>query len=158
ISQETNTHDHDSTIYLNELIVNAFQINTRLHQAPGAISVLSGEEIQTADGNNFANTLHAMPGIYMHSGTYATSRIVIRGVGSRTPYNTNRIKSYLNDIPITSSDGISAPEDIDLMGIGRIEVIKGPASVLYGSGLGGSINLFTPSAARKSLSALWQQG
>lgn len=158
ISQETNTHDHDSTIYLNELIVNAFQINTRLHQAPGAISVLSGEEIQTADGNNFANTLHAMPGIYMHSGTYATSRIVIRGVGSRTPYNTNRIKSYLNDIPITSSDGISAPEDIDLMGIGRIEVIKGPASALYGSGLGGSINLFTPSAARKSLSALWQQG
>ena len=120
----------DSTIYLNEVIVNAFQINTRQHHVPGAISVLAGEEIQTTDGNNFAHTLHSMPGIFMHSGTYATSRVVIRGVGSRTPYNTNRIKSYLNDIPITSSDGISTPEDIDLTGIGRMEVIKGPASAI----------------------------
>jgi len=144
VSQETTDTEPDSTTLLNEVVVNAYQINTRLHQVPGSISVLSGEEIHTADGNNFANTLHAMPGIYMHSGTYATSRIVIRGVGSRTPYNTNRIKSYLNNIPITTSDGISTPEDIDLTGIGRMEVIKGPASALYGSGLGGSLNLFTP--------------
>jgi len=84
--------------------------------------------------------------------------LVIRGVGSRTPYNTNRIKSYLNDIPITTSDGISTPEDIDLTGIGRMEVIKGPASALYGSGLGGSLNLFTPESSLNSLNALLQQG
>ena len=69
----------------------------------------------------------------MQSGTYATSRIVIRGMGSRTPYNTNRIKFYLNDIPITSSDGVSNPEDINLQMIDRLEVVKGPASALYGS-------------------------
>lgn len=150
--------ENDSTIYLNEVIVNAFQISTRQHQVPGAVSVLSGEEIQTTDGNNFAYTLHSIPGIYMHSGTYATSRVVIRGVGSRTPYNTNRIKSYFNDIPITSSDGISTPEDIDLMGIGRMEVIKGPASAIYGSGLGGSINLYTPKSSNNSAQALLQYG
>ncbi|MDD4008216.1 MAG: TonB-dependent receptor [Fermentimonas sp.] len=156
-SQEVNS-DIDSTIYLNEVVVNAFQINTRQHQVPGAVSVLSGEEIQTTDGNNFAHTLHSIPGIFMHSGTYATSRVVIRGVGSRTPYNTNRIKSYLNDIPITSSDGISTPEDIDLLGIGRIEVIKGPASAIYGSGLGGNINLYTPEQSNNSVEALTQYG
>jgi len=148
----------DSTIYLNEVIVNAFQINTRQHHIPGAISVLAGEEIKTTDGNNFAHTLHSMPGIFMHSGTYATSRVVIRGVGSRTPYNTNRIKSYLNDIPITSSDGISTPEDIDLTGIGRMEVIKGPASAIYGSGLGGNINLYTPKSTNNRAEALLQYG
>ncbi|MDD4777428.1 MAG: TonB-dependent receptor [Fermentimonas sp.] len=156
-SQEINS-DNDSTIHLNEVIVNAYQINTRQHQVPGAVSVLSGEEIQTTDGNNFPNTLHSIPGVFMHSGTYATSRVVIRGVGSRTPYNTNRIKSYLNDIPITSSDGISTPEDIDLLGIGRIEVIKGPASAIYGSGLGGNINFYTPKSRSKSAEALIQYG
>lgn len=158
ISQETSMIEPDSVISLQEVVVNAYQINTRQHQVPGSISVLSGEEIVTADGNNFAGTLHTLPGIYMHSGTYATSRIVIRGVGSRTPYNTNRIKAYLNDIPITSSEGISTPEDIDLAGIGRMEVIKGPASALYGSGLGGSINLFTSGAENNKAEALLQYG
>ena len=148
----------DTTLLLGEVIVRAYHVDSRLSRVPGSISVLSGDEIQVGDGNNFANTLHAVPGIYMHSGTYATSRVVIRGVGSRTPYNTNRVKSYLNDIPITSSDGISAPEDIDLLGIGRMEVIKGPASALYGSGLGGNINLYTPAPDRNSLQATLQHG
>src|SRR5690554_4427413 len=157
-AQEKHKENKDTTLYLNELIVNAYQISTRQHQIPGAISVLSNEEIRATDGNNFSHTLHTIPGIFMHSGTYATSRIIIRGVGSRTPYNTNRIKSYLNDIPITSSDGISSPEDVDLLGIGRMEVIKGPASALYGSGLGGNINLYTPTVARTTLQATLQHG
>lgn len=157
-SQEVEGGKTDSTVYLNEIVVNAYQINTRQHLVPGSISVLSGEEIVTADGNSFAGTLHAIPGIYMHSGTYATSRIVIRGVGSRTPYNTNRIKAYLNEIPLTSSDGISTPEDIDLTGIGRMEVIKGPASALYGSGLGGNINIYTPRPGENKVEALLQHG
>lgn len=158
LSQQPTYQDADSTIRLNEVIVNAYQLNSRQHQLPGSISLLTGEELERGDGNSFANILHAMPGIYMHSGTYATSRIVIRGVGSRTPYNTNRIKAYLNDIPITSSDGISTPEDIDLTGIARMEVIKGPASALYGSGLGGNINLYTPQGGGESGNALLQYG
>lgn len=157
-AQELSPRDKDTTLLLHEVIVNAYQVNTRWHHVPGSISVLSGREVQAGDGNNFASVLHALPGIYMHSGTYATNRIVIRGVGSRTPYNTNRIKAYLNDIPITSSDGISSPEDIDLPGIGRVEVTKGPASALYGSGLGGNINLFTQDSYRNSFNALLQQG
>src|SRR5690554_2505976 len=157
-AQDDYYNQSDTSIHLNEVVVNAYHINTRQHHVPGAISVLSGIELQTTDGNNFAHTVHTIPGIFMHSGTYATSRIIIRGVGSRTPYNTNRIKSYLNDIPITSSDGISTPEDIDLMGIARMEVIKGPASALYGSGLGGNINLYTPSINRNNTEALIQYG
>lgn len=157
-AQVINNIKTDTTIYLNEVVVNAYQVNTRQHQIPGAISVLSADEVQTTDGNNFSHTLHKIPGVFMHSGTYATSRIVIRGVGSRTPYNTNRIKSYLNDIPITSSDGISTPEDIDVVGIERIEVIKGPSSTLYGSGLGGNINIYTPNRMSNGGEALLQYG
>lgn len=150
--------DSDSTLHLDDVIVNAFQIGSRLHQVTGSISVLSGSEIAVNDGNNLSHIFNGIPGLFMHSGTYSTSRIIIRGVGSRTPYNTNRIKTYLNDVPITSSDGISTLEDIDMIGIERVEVIKGPTSALYGSGLGGNINLYTPSVNRNSGDALIQYG
>ncbi len=134
----------DSVILLDEVKIEAYQISADFHHIPGSISLLTTKGINLSDGTNLANTLNSIPGITMQSGTYATNRIVIRGMGSRTPYNTNRIRSYLNDIPLTSSDGVSSPEDIDIQSIGRLEVIKGPASAIYGSGLGGSIHMFTP--------------
>jgi len=134
----------DSIILLDVVTVEGFQLSDKLRTFPGSLSVLTGKGLNLTDGTNLATTLNTIPGISIQSGTYATNRIVIRGMGSRTPYNTNRIRSYLNDIPLTSSDGVSTPEEIDQQSLARMEVIKGPASALYGSGLGGSINLFTP--------------
>ena len=131
----------DSSILLDVVTVEGFQLSDKLRTFPGSLSVLAGKGLNLSDGTNMATTLNTIPGVSMQSGTYATNRIVIRGMGSRTPYNTNRIRSYLNDIPLTSSDGVSTPEEIDQQSLARIEVIKGPASALYGSGLGGSINL-----------------
>lgn len=140
------TSKPDSVILLDEVKIEAYQFAADFHHIPGSISVLTPKGIHLSDGTNLANSLNSIPGITMQSGTYATNRIVIRGMGSRTPYNTNRIRSYLNDIPLTSADGVSSPEDIDIQSIGRLEVIKGPASAIYGSGLGGSIHIFTPMA------------
>lgn len=134
----------DTTILLREVTIKAYGNNGRLQTTPGSISVLNGRELLVSDGLSLATVINTMPGVTMQSGTFATGRIVIRGMGSRTPFNTNRIRSYLNDIPLTTSDGVSTPEEIDLSGIGRMEVIKGPASALYGSGLGGSINMYLP--------------
>jgi len=134
----------DSAILLSQVTIEGYQLSSKLQTFPGSLSVLAGKGLNLYDGTNMATTLNTIPGVSMQSGTYATNRIVIRGMGSRTPYNTNRIRSYLNDIPLTSSDGVSTPEEIDPLSLSRIEIIKGPSSALYGSGLGGSINLFTP--------------
>ena len=150
---ENNVSETDTVIPLGELIVNAYQSNGTLNRIPGSLSVLTGESISAWDANSLATTINSLPGVSMQSGTYATSRIVIRGMGSRTPYNTNRIKFYLNDIPITSSDGVSNPEDIDLGMIDRLEIVKGPASALYGSGLGGTINMYTAESPQTNTNA-----
>lgn len=142
--QPANKQLSDSTINLDQVTIEGYRISSHLRTFPGNLSVLKGEGLTLSDGTNLATILNTIPGVSMQSGTYATNRIVIRGMGSRTPYNTNRIRSYLNDIPLTSSDGVSAPEEIDPQSLWRIEVIRGPSSALYGSGLGGSINLFTP--------------
>lgn len=134
----------DTTILLQEVEVSSYRITSRIHDIPGSISVLNLSDKSLSGGINLSTLINSVPGLTMQTGTYSTSRIIIRGMGSRTPYNTNRIRTYLNDIPMTTSDGISTPEEFDIHNLGKIEIIKGPASALYGSGLGGSINMFTP--------------
>jgi iron complex outermembrane receptor protein len=134
----------DTSILIDEVTVSAYRTSGKLHTTPSSISVLTTNDLRVYGGLSLANALSSVPGVSMQTGTLITSRLVIRGMGSRTPYNTNRIRAYLNDIPLTSADGISTPEEIDISAISRIEIIKGPASAIYGSGLGGSINMFTP--------------
>lgn len=143
----------DSVILLGEVKIESYQFTADFHHIPGSISVLTPNGINLSDGTTLTEALNSVPGITMQSGTFATNRIVIRGMGSRTPYNTNRIRFYLNDMPLTSSDGVSSPEDIDIQSIGRLEVIKGPASAIYGSGLGGAINIYTPSKSVSEIGA-----
>lgn len=134
----------DSTLLLEEVTIEAYQVAGRQYLLPGNISRLGGEALAAGDGLRLAGLLNTLPGVTLQSGTLATGRMVIRGMGSRTPYNTNRIRAYLDGIPLTGSDGISSPEDLDFAALGRVEVIRGPSSALYGSGLGGSIALYTP--------------
>ena len=148
----------DSTITFEAVTVEAYQMPEKLRTIPGSLSLLGTRDIGNTDATNLASIMNTLPGVSMQSGTYTTNRIVIRGMGSRTPYNTNRIRCYLNEIPLTTADGISTPEEIDLLSIGRIEVIKGPSSALYGSGLGGSLNLYTPAAEKSGGHAGVQYG
>lgn len=157
-SDKINPVGFDTIIMLNTIKVEAYQVNQTISGIPGSVSIVSTNGLSQNDGTNLANILNTLPGITMQSGTYATNRIVIRGMGSRTPYNTNRIRTYLNDIPITSIDGITSPEEIDLNAFGRIEIIKGPSSALYGSGLGGTINLYTQKNQQSSGAANFQYG
>ena len=129
--------------YLNieEVVVTAPAISSKLKLSTGPIGLLSADVIKESSGVSLAESLNRLPGVYMASGTYSTNRLIIRGIGSRTPYSTNRIRAYYGDIPLTSGDGTTTIEDIDAAAIGRIEVIRGPESAGYGSGLGGVLRI-----------------
>jgi iron complex outermembrane receptor protein len=131
------------TIFLASVDVSATLIEGELKNIPGSITVLTNTQLSAYSDFSLTEQLNSVPGITMHSGTFNTNRIVIRGIGSRTPYSTNRIRAYLNDIPLTDGNGVTLLEDIDASRLGRAEVIKGPSSALYGSGLGGTIKLST---------------
>ncbi len=55
----------------------------------------------------------------MQQGSLNTNRITIRGIGARSQYGTNRVKAYFNAIPLTSGEGETVLEDIDLATIGE---------------------------------------
>jgi len=87
------------------------------------------------------SSINQTPGIYIQSGAINTNRIIIRGVGSRTLYGTNKIRGYFNEIPITSGVGETAIDIYDPEDLESINIIKGPKATQYGTNLGGTILL-----------------
>jgi iron complex outermembrane receptor protein len=132
------------TTTLEEVTISALPFRDKYLDATAGVFTLRGDEIRRENALVSAGLFNSVPGVFMASGALNTHRVVIRGVGSRTPYGSNRIRAYLDDIPLTSGDGISTLEDMDLLAIGSMEVLKGPSSALYGSGLGGVIRLNSP--------------
>ncbi|MCP4882936.1 MAG: TonB-dependent receptor [Flavobacteriales bacterium] len=126
---------------LTEVVIKSSHFQSELKEIASAISVISETQIQSNDGINIAPILNSVPGVYMHNGALNTNRITIRGIGSRNLFGTSKIRAYYEDIPLTNGSGETSIEDIELQGIARMEILKGPSSSLYGTGLGGSIQL-----------------
>lgn len=141
-----------STVQLKEVTVNSLGVERDYQSYGGNISIVRKDALQTVDPSNIQESINRIPGVYMHSGTINTNRITIRGIGSRSPFSTNKIRAYFGEIPLTNGSGDTNIEDIDLGGLSSYEVIKGPNSSIFGSGLGGVIlmNAITPSALEQN--------
>lgn len=130
------------TTGLSEIILEASPIKTTLQNTAASVSFITKKDINKSDGVILTSVLNKIPGVSMQQGALNTNRITIRGIGARTQYGTAKIKSYFENIPLTSGEGETAIEEIDMESIGSIEIIKGPNSTSFGSGLGGVIHLF----------------
>ncbi len=107
----------------------------------GGYTKLNSYQLKSGNAYNLQEQLNKVPGVMMQQGTMSTNRITIRGIGSRTPYQSNRIKAYWGEMPLTDGEGATSLEDIGLNDIAAIEVIKGSSSALFGAGMGGAILL-----------------
>ena len=87
-------------------------------------------------------------------------RLSIRGAGSRANFGVRGVKVLLDGIPQSLPDGQSQLTNIDLAAIGRVEVLRGSASALYGNGSGGVLSFTTDRSAPDPLgvTARWLQG
>jgi len=141
------------TIQLEDVTIGVLPFREGSLEATGAVFNMNFDEIHRAGQFSSSDLINLAPGVFMANGTLNTQRLVIRGVGSRTPYNTNRIRAYLDDIPLTSGDGISTLEDIDVSSIGKLVILKGPSSALYGPGLGGIVRFTSPYPVQPGFSA-----
>lgn len=130
------------TTSLAEIIIKAAPIQIALQKSASSVAVIQRADLDKSDGVILTSVLNKIPGVNMQQGSLNTNRISIRGIGARSQYGTSRIKAYFEDIPLTSGEGDTTIEDIDLETIGGIEISKGPNNTSFGSGLGGVIHLF----------------
>jgi iron complex outermembrane recepter protein len=106
---------------------------------------LSGELLQRRTATSIGEMLENTPGLAMRSFGSAPARPVIRGLdGDRVLVLEN--SERMGDLAETAADHAIA---LDPLSVDKIEVVRGPASLLYGSSaLGGVINVFNEDIPR----------
>ena len=136
---------------LDDIVINSNFYSKKLKDNNTSTSIIDDIEFRKNEGEFLINSLNQVTGVYSHSAGYNTNRITIRGMGSRSPYSTNKIKSYLNNIPLSNGVGETTIEDFGIDIFDQIEINKGPNSSIYGSGLGGNIILKTSKKFEKTV-------
>lgn len=104
------------------------------------VSVLEGEDLQRHSGQSMSSTIGGVPGVQVHSQGHAVAKPVIRGMSNQ------RIVILKDGIRMEGQQwgGHHTPE-ADILSVGRIEVVRGPMGLIYGSdALGGVIQLQSP--------------
>jgi iron complex outermembrane receptor protein len=70
-------------------------------------------------------------------------RIAIRGFGARSAFGVRGIRVLRDGLPLTLPDGQTPVDYLDLESVGRVEVMRGSASSLYGNAGGGVVDIRT---------------
>ncbi|MGM0826021.1 MAG: TonB-dependent receptor family protein [Pseudomonadota bacterium] len=128
------------------LEVTAPRLARELYATPAAVSTLEGDAIaQGQQRVRLDESLVRVPGVFLQNrDNFAQGqRISIRGFGARAPFGVRGITVMVDGIPHTLPDGQAQLDAIDLDSAERIEVIRGPSSVLYGNAAGGVIDVTT---------------
>lgn len=115
-----------------EITVTATRTETTSQDVPQSIQVISNEVIEDRETNNITEALRTVPGI-------------IPSNASRSLFNNVTIRGFNADYRLNGlRGGLSRVNGGQTANIERIEILKGPASVLYGQGsFGGTVNLIT---------------
>jgi vitamin B12 transporter len=126
---------------LKETVVTATRVETRTDALLSDVVVIDAEMIQQSAGRSLSEVLSRKAGLQMsaNGGLGKQSGLFIRGT------ETRHVLLLIDGVRYGSSTAGSANWDnIPLNAIDRIEVLKGPASALYGSdAVGGVVQIFT---------------
>lgn len=130
-------HMHEGRMELSAVQVSASPTATTPLSAPQAMATLGGEPLREAQGRSLGETLEPVAGVRSISMTTGIGKPVIRGLSSQ------RVITLDNGQRVESQQwGTDHAPNLETRDAERIEIIKGPASVLYGSdALGGVVNV-----------------
>jgi vitamin B12 transporter len=128
---------------LNDIVVTATRAPQPIQNLVADVSVIPAENIRAAGHSTLAEVLQSQPGVEISSngGPGSTTSVYLRGA------NAGHTLVLVDGMRIGSATtGATALEHIPLDQIERIEILRGPASHLYGSeAIGGVIQIFTRS-------------
>ena len=135
-------------IKMDQVIVTGSRQPEDLSAAVTSVSVLNAREIRSRNNYKLDEALLSVPGVNL-----VGENINIRGGSGYNRLGGSRVLVLLDDVPILTSDlGNMNWNIIPVTAIDHVEILKGAASSVYGSGaLSGAINILTknPNSHRK---------
>jgi iron complex outermembrane receptor protein len=135
---------------LNVQISTAAKYQQTVSEAPASVTIITSEDIERYGYRTLEEVLAGVRGFYV-SNDRNYSYIGIRGFGRPTDYN-NRILILINGYTINEgfyqSAYVGTAFPLDLNGVERIEIVRGPGSALYGtSAMFAVVNIITKKGA-----------
>ena len=132
----------DEPYSLEEVVVTASRIETPLAEAPANVTVITAEQIKEMGAQTVVDIFDQEPGVFTQNllGNPKTANIDIRGYGEAAPQNVLFLVNgrRINSIDLSGADLAQIPVDA----IERVEVYRGPASVLFGdNAAAGAVNI-----------------
>ncbi|WP_459211785.1 TonB-dependent receptor domain-containing protein [Aquimarina rhabdastrellae] len=152
ITQEVILKNQDNAIVLiaqdialDEVVISASRELQKRAEVPAAISVLSSKSIKEAKAFGIEQLTNQVPGVFMSSSKVASNEQHF--TATRSPISTKSLFLFLEDgLPIrpTAVFNHNTLLEMNATAFDKIEVLKGPASSIYGSeAIGGSFNFIT---------------
>lgn len=137
----------EEIITTGDIIVTAGKYEQKLSEMPVSVEVIPGIELQK-NYFNIEDAFRYVPGVNM-----TEEQLSIRGSSGYSKGAGTRVLVTLDGVPLyTGGTGEIIWEGIPITDIERVEVLKGPASSLYGStAIGGVINIITKKSTRQAL-------
>ena len=130
----SHVHPSDSTdvffrhLKLNELVVTGVTGDTKLKNSTAPISIVSGKELRQTTSTNIIDAIAKQPGISQITTGSGISKPIIRGLGY------NRIIVMNEGVRQEGQQwGDEHGIEIDPQNVNSVEILKGPASLMYGS-------------------------
>lgn len=137
---------------LTTVVVTATRDARSLVDVPVPVSVADSTTLQQGRTAGLHEVLRLAPGVQ------ATSRfglddvnLSIRGSGVRTTFGVRGVAVVMDGVPVTEPDGQTRLDILELGAAKQVEVVRGPASALYGgTAAGGVVNVIsrTPAESR----------
>ncbi|MCF8298033.1 MAG: TonB-dependent receptor [Saprospiraceae bacterium] len=133
----------DDTINIPEFVVTANRSIRNIDDVPGRVAVIDAKTIEELPVQNVDEILRSISSIYVNRswGIFSqNSSVTMRGLDASA-----RVLVLVDGVPLNKSAGGSVNWHlISVNNIERIEVIKGPASTIYGNNaMAGVINIIT---------------
>ncbi|QJQ19355.1 TonB-dependent hemoglobin/transferrin/lactoferrin family receptor [Pseudomonas sp. SK] len=135
----------NNVVALQQVTVSATRSAQDVSQVPSTVSVQTREQLDRQNVNTIHDLVRYEPGVS------------VAGTGQRSGLNGYNIRGIDGERILTQVDGVSIPDSffygpyaqtqrnyVDPEIVKRVEILRGPASVLYGSNaIGGAVSYFT---------------
>lgn len=135
-----------------DIVVSASRAAQTSFDAPGSVQTIGRDVIESSGPQvNISEALAGVPGLNAaNRNNYSQDlQLSIRGFGSRAPFGVRGVRLLIDGLPQTLPDGQGQSSQFALTSAERIEVLKGPISILYGNAAGGVVQVFTRSPSEK---------
>jgi len=140
------TAAHAAPTVLEPVVVTATRSEASPYDLPASVDRIDGDALRAGRPQvNLSEGLGAVPGLLARDRqNYAQDvQISVRGFGARASFGIRGVRVYVDDIPATMPDGQGQISNVELGTVGRVEVLRGPFSALYGNSSGGVISIYS---------------